>query len=523
MSVAAYSTRVPREESKITFLRVSGEDSGGMSTISEIFRRILVPLYGSQERALEQIRQGIDRSAYLLYEDTAPVGVLVFKNQPTQEFQEAGVSNSVEIKSLFVDHATQNSGKGLGSRLLTKLYEELKNRSLNEDGIHVTVSETRQESLQFFQKKHFQIVDSWKGKYQPDVTEYLLSCPHRIREQAMASLRTALLPHGIVFEILKAHFDSIHALIKGPNDTFISASKDCSLFLWDHSGEKKRTFFEGEPTLNNEERWVTALTNVADRYVISGHRNGELNLWTMQGDYLRNIPTAPSTVPHKSNPLNYNRITCLATGRDPNIPSVFIGSPTKFEEYNFVEQRIEHTVKVHNNDWCYCLQPLRADLLLTIQGGSGHLWRKDPTSWQHLDTVIPEGDRYLDEATNKWQRPFISSLTQVGENQAHFATTLFSGAVNVIDIEQKQIVNEWKEHKGRVWQSAFLSDGRLASGGDDQTVRLYDIRSKETKTISGFPAPVQALLNTKEHTLIAGCARDNAGNGAMIRALDLRV
>ena len=167
----------PVNSSRRVFHRVTESDFNKMNVLTEIFNRVLEPLYGSQRKALCQIAEGKDRHCYLLYENEVPAGVLVFKTIPSDEFSAFGVVNSVEVKSLFVDNSQKNSGKGLGSALLNKLHKEIEALEIPVQGMHVTVSESKDDSLAFFQKKGFQIAHVWEGRYKTGVNEYLLYCP----------------------------------------------------------------------------------------------------------------------------------------------------------------------------------------------------------------------------------------------------------------------------------------------------------------------------------------------------------
>lgn len=162
------------------FEQVSHHNLDRFAIVSEIFHRVLEPLYGPQAKALGQILQSTDRKCFLLFENRIPAGILVFKTELSDEFQTLGVSRSVEIKSLFVDASHKNSGRGLGSSLFSKLTEEVVAMDLHEEGIHVTVSEQKPESLSFFKKKGFTITHAWKDRYTKGTVEYLLFCPRKI-------------------------------------------------------------------------------------------------------------------------------------------------------------------------------------------------------------------------------------------------------------------------------------------------------------------------------------------------------
>ena len=164
-----------------TFLRIGGgHNMEKMTDVERIFNEVLEPLYGPQTKAIFQIQESKDRNCFLLYEDqtfTNPVAVLCFKIDPTDEFAEFGVKKSVEIKSLFVYHPKDNSGKGYASRLVDKLKNELHGMLTAgyAQSIHVTVSEKVPESLVFFsKKKDFEVVHTWNGRYHQGVKEHLL-------------------------------------------------------------------------------------------------------------------------------------------------------------------------------------------------------------------------------------------------------------------------------------------------------------------------------------------------------------
>ncbi len=140
-------------EQKRKFYQVGGRYQKRMDVVSSIFRRILEPLYGSQEKAIDQIRRSEDRRCFLLYEEREAVGVLQFKTEPSDEYAKFGVSRSIEVKSLFIDQSAKNSGRGLGSLLVDKLWQEVAALSVEYTGVHLTVSESRQDSLAFFKEK----------------------------------------------------------------------------------------------------------------------------------------------------------------------------------------------------------------------------------------------------------------------------------------------------------------------------------------------------------------------------------
>ena len=83
---------------------------------------------------------------------------------------------------------------------------------------------------------------------------------------------------------------------------------------------------------------------------------------------------------------------------------------------------------------------------------------------------------------------------------------LVLGAKNELQLfesENKSIITISKEHKGRINCLIRLSDGRIASGGQDNTIKIWDIDKK------------QPIYSFKEHTSIIWEIRELEGNRIM--------
>lgn len=170
---SAYHVNQSAPATPLVFQQIRAGNLKGMQDLRVIFERVLVPLYGSQEKALKQFELSVDRVCFLLYEETTPVGVIAFKTTTSDEFEKEGIKNSFEIKSLFVVESTKNSGRGIGSILLNKVLEETS--KLQHDSLHVTVSAKKAESIYFFVKNGFRVMASWPGRYEKGTVEHLLS------------------------------------------------------------------------------------------------------------------------------------------------------------------------------------------------------------------------------------------------------------------------------------------------------------------------------------------------------------
>ena len=529
------------------FYQVGGvEHPEKMSVVTEIFNRILTPLYGSQDKALQQIRESKDRKCFLLYENEMPAGVLVFKTILSNEFAEFGLRNSIEVKSLFVDQSQQNSGRGLGSALIDKLKEEVEHLSVPFEGIHVTVSETKEDSLMFFKKKGFIVAHAWKGRYITDVTEYLLSCPRSISAQAAAiqnalqkvetfSPRADSMDHApeLLHIIHDAHLDDIHCLKKLSDGTFVSGSKDNCIYKWNDRGELVKIVDEVEPTNLSERFWVTAIEVVNEEYFVSGARDGELVLWRTNGEYVKQIKgKMPRKYDHVSKPENAQRISCLAAGSNLHKPSIFVGFPTMFNNYNLIEGRTESTTKVSDNDWVWTIKPLTDNRILTVVAGYIDVWNKTNDGWLFGERVMKEEKKYQsmikDRKTSRekmgMQRPFITDICLLNPQNTLIGFSSFNGSVQTLDLEKKRVVQRWNEHKGIVWKVEKFSEQMFASGSQDGCVKIWDVRQgKSVHTIDVSSGPVTAMLALNSHTLLTGTCPDTKVNkSAQIRFYELR-
>ena len=159
------------------FINVDG-NSPYYDNVKELFEEVIAPIYGNQDTALQKIASAQDRTCVLLIDDSEDVkqilGVLVYKTFPVQEFSSNGIPSALEIKTLFVVNAEKNSGRGIGTQLINKVFSHAQSNEQFQN-IVVTVSEKKTDALRFFKYKGFEIIDSWTDAYQKGTTEHLLS------------------------------------------------------------------------------------------------------------------------------------------------------------------------------------------------------------------------------------------------------------------------------------------------------------------------------------------------------------
>ena len=533
------------EAPKRIFHHVGGPDLDLMPILEEIFNRILTPLYGPQEKALRQIREATDRTAFLLYEGEYPVGVLVFKTVLSNEFATFGIQDSIEVKSLFVDNSGTNSGRGLGSALVNKLKEEVEKLALGEKGIHVTVSEEKQDSLAFFKKKGFQIAHEWKGRYTDGVVEYLLHCPTKVstatspEEVDLLTQRFAKLLSGtprspatrnapqLVHVIENAHYGDIHGFIHLSDGTFVSCAKDHSIYKWSREGEKLRVIDELEPSYSGTRarRWITAISKVNEAYFATGDRDGSVSLWDTNGDHVRDIRIRlPWNTSHVCHQYNKQRVCAIASGVDALRPSILVGYPTLFSEFNFMSSKTESVTVAHKNDWVFCIEPLTPSKILTVTGCTIREWEKENHKWNERRLVLGERKKH------KGQRPFISSMKPLNAEKTQFGLAVFGGRVEILDTETGSIVKTYREHQKRVWGIEKVSDHVFASCAEDRTIRFWDDRQrKNIGVINDYSGEVTSMISIDESTLVVGnnqavesSTSDRDTSPAEIRIYDIR-
>ncbi len=160
------------------FLEITNH-SPHFQTVKQAFRDTIQPLYKDQTKALAQIALNQDRTCKLLMDtQDKPMGILVFKKEPNNEYEKFSVKNSLEIKALFAINPEQNKGKGAG----TALIEEAKKQAIKAkaSSMHLTASEAAGERkgdvIRFFEHKGFEKPGcSWpQGDAFPLGTEHLL-------------------------------------------------------------------------------------------------------------------------------------------------------------------------------------------------------------------------------------------------------------------------------------------------------------------------------------------------------------
>lgn len=121
-----------------------------------------MPVYGDQSKALNEWLTGKGhKSAFIIEAHGQTAGLLSLKRDPDKDY--------VKISTLLiVDEFQKNK---LGKILLDKSVEFTREQRV--DRLIVTVSETVPQSVVFFLKNNFQIIDKKIGKYKRGSTLFL--------------------------------------------------------------------------------------------------------------------------------------------------------------------------------------------------------------------------------------------------------------------------------------------------------------------------------------------------------------
>lgn len=122
-----------------------------------------MPIYGDQSKALNEWLTGKGyKTTFILEIDNQLVGLLSLKRNPDKD--------CIKISTLLIIDEFQKNR--LGCILLDKSIEFACKERI--DKLIVTVSETVPESVVFFLKNGFQIIDKKIGKYKKGVTEFIM-------------------------------------------------------------------------------------------------------------------------------------------------------------------------------------------------------------------------------------------------------------------------------------------------------------------------------------------------------------
>ncbi len=309
--------------------------------------------------------------------------------------------------------------------------------------------------------------------------------------------------------IENAHTDDIHGLIKVSENCFASGSKDGSLKVWDLSGRLiSQVSQEAKREKIDYRKWITALSSLPHNRLVSGTRHGFLFVHDKVGDITRTFQHEPKELVAGCKDRNQTRITCLAA---LNENEILIGVPTGFTRYNLQKEEEYSSCKTSQRDWVYCLHPLSDRQVLAATGTELEIWEGNRSAWTKTAVIQSEKDT----RRTSLQRPFISAIQPLTEAPNLVAIAVFDGSVRVRDITTATEIAKFTEHRGRTWSVVNIDREVLASCADDATVKLWDVRQKDSVlTLAGHPGRVSSLLPLENHKLITASCPDQVWTSA---------
>jgi WD40 repeat protein len=207
---------------------------------------------------------------------------------------------------------------------------------------------------------------------------------------------------------------------------------------------------------------------------------------------------------HVSHENNKKRIHCLASNKNPLKPGFFIGFPTLFDEFNLIEGRTTSSTFVHENDWVYCIHPLSQNRILSVTAGTLEVWDRSVKGWQRGKKALLDENKKV-----QGQRPYISCLKPLESSPNHFGLAFFGGSVKIFDLQHGKVVQQWKEHKKRIWSLESISPQLFATGGEDRSIKFWDIRNSESiRSLNDHIGQVTTLMKLSDNLIVAGTCPD---------------
>jgi len=323
--------------------------------------------------------------------------------------------------------------------------------------------------------------------------------------------------------VRNAHDDDIHAILP-LQDGFVTGSKDGCLRKWSFEGRLLKRVYESYRV--NYIQWITALGALDKNSWLSGTRDGLIDQWTARGVWEKSL-AAPDKQAKKyfCKERNLERILCfLPTG---NKGGFFCGRPTQFSRHA-ASGEISKRFIMNDNDWVYAMRPLKERDLLVITGPELAYLRYVEKKDEYQRTVlISEKDEPQEKDRS---RLFISAMTPLEANAAHYGLAFFNGSVKVYDVACQKLVWQAQEHKDRVWTVENISPSVCASCADDGLIKLWDLRTSKKSILSitdnqKYKARVSVLLKIGDNKFVSGSCPDavfNVPEKAQISFWDLR-
>ncbi|MGJ3250240.1 MAG: NB-ARC domain-containing protein [Elainellaceae cyanobacterium] len=286
-------------------------------------------------------------------------------------------------------------------------------------------------------------------------------------------------------QTLSGHTDRVWSVaVSMDGEHIASSSSDRTVKIWNI---KTGTCSQ---TLHGHTNWIRAIALSPDGKILaSGSEDKTIKLWDIESG------------------------TCLSTlhGHTNWIRSVAF-SP---DGHSLASSSGDHTVKL----WNVCDRQCSR----TLHGYTNRVWavavdsQQATTRWR-ADSIIASGNdgatitvwkigRYSSDRPYRVLRGHTSSVCSVAVRSHLLASGSDDQTVKLWNIETGECVQTFCGHTSRVWSVAFGPDGKtLASSSEDSTVKLWDIESGQcTTTLRGHTSWVCSVaFSPTGHHLVTG-------------------
>ena len=305
----------------------------------------------------------------------------------------------------------------------------------------------------------------------------------RVRSVATGELVQSLRGHaGSAFALAVAHGSGLLA----------SASYDGTVRLWDFRDQAGATTFEGQRD------WTWHIAYSPDsRVLASASKDGTVMLW--EAETHRRVAVL-------EHPLWVNSVAfspdgrALATGSDDGLVRL----------WNAETGQLIATLRGHADVVESVAFSPRGGLLVS-GGKKGELIFWDPSAHEELARF------YADESKLIWVVAFSPDgrlLAAAEKHQKHWETPK-APAIKIWDVASRQLVARLEGHTADLRALAFSSGGKtLVSGGEDRTLRLWDMERFEQRAVVKTHGVVTLAVSNDGRRIVSG------GSDATIKIWD---